>query len=138
MSDHSHLLRYLKKQHVLSVCASAEGELWCANCFYLFDEKRMAFWLMSDTQTRHGELMLRNARVAGTINGQPKRVALLRGVQYQGNIHLSDDAQALTAYQRRFPVAKKVVAPLWQLKISELKMTDNTLGFGSKIIWQRE
>ena len=137
MSDLSHLLRYLKKQHVLSICASAPEELWCANCYYLFDEAQMAFWLMSDTATRHGAMMLHNPQVAGTINGQPKSVQLLKGVQYRGHIRLSEDAQALSAYQRRFPVAKKVTAPLWQLTIDELKMTDNTLGFGKKISWQR-
>lgn len=137
MSDLSHLLRYLKKQHVLSLCTSDGDDLWCANCFYVFDETRMAFWLMTGPDTRHGALMLRNSRVAGTVNGQPKSVLLIKGVQYRGHGRLAEDEQALKAYQRRFPVAKKVTAPLWEIAIEELKMTDNALGFGSKIVWQR-
>ena len=137
MSDLSHLLRYLKKQHVLSLCTSDGDDLWCANCFYVFDEARMAFWLMTGTDTRHGALMLHNSRVAGTVNGQPKSVLLIKGVQYRGRGRLTEDEQALKAYQRRFPVAKKVTAPLWEIAIEELKMTDNALGFGSKIVWQR-
>lgn len=137
MSDLSHLLRYLKKQHVLSLCTSDGDDLWCANCFYVFDEARMAFWLMTGTDTRHGALMLHNSRVAGTVNGQPKSVLLIKGVQYRGQGRLTEDEQALKAYQRRFPVAKKVTAPLWEIAIEELKMTDNALGFGSKIVWQR-
>jgi len=137
LSDHSHLIRYLKKQHVLSLCASDGDALWCANCFYVFDEARMAFWLMTEADTRHGALMARHPRVAGTVNGQPKTVLLIKGVQYRGRIKLTDEAQALKAYQSRFPVAKKVTAPLWEITLDELKMTDNALGFGKKIVWQR-
>ncbi|XXN63762.1 YhbP family protein [Enterobacter ludwigii] len=140
MSDHAHLIRYLKKQHVLSLSATYGDELWCANCFYVFDSASMAFWIMTEPDTRHGALMLANPRVAGTVNGQPKSVLLIKGVQYRGVIQLlSDEREALArhAYQKRFPVAKKVTAPLWEITLDEVKMTDNALGFGKKIIWTR-
>ncbi|NIF22592.1 YhbP family protein [Candidatus Pantoea multigeneris] len=140
MSDHAHLIRYLKKQHVLSLCATHKGELWCANCFYIFDEGEMTFFLMTEPETRHGTLMMANLEVAGTVNGQPKTVLLIKGVQYRGVItRLEGDAEerARIRYQKRFPVARKVTAPLWALRVDELKMTDNALGFGKKISWQR-
>lgn len=140
MSDHSHLIRYLKKQHALSLCASNGDDLWCANCFYVFDETRMAFWLMTEPDTRHGSLMLANPRVAGTVNGQPKTVLLIKGVQYRGHIQQLTEEQeeaARRAYQKRFPIARKVKAPLWEITLEEVKMTDNALGFGKKIVWQR-
>lgn len=137
MSDQAWLIRYLKKQHVLSLCAGEGDDFWCANCFYVFDEARMAFWLMTEPNTRHGVLMRRNPRVAGTVNGQPKSVLLIKGVQYRGRIQLTQQERALKAYQQRFPVAKKVSAPLWEIMLDELKMTDNALGFGKKITWQR-
>jgi uncharacterized protein YhbP (UPF0306 family) len=141
VSDLAHLVRYLKKQHVLSLCCCADDDLWCANCYYVFDELRMAFWLMTESDTRHGLLAMKNNRVAGTINGQPKTVLLIKGVQYRGHIRpLSEEdaSEARTAYQRRFPVSRKVSAPLWEITLDELKMTDNALGFGKKIVWQRE
>ncbi|MDE1189758.1 MAG: YhbP family protein [Pantoea sp.] len=141
MSDHSHLIRYLKKQHALSLCATDGDDLWCANCFYVFDESRMVFWLMTEPDTRHGQLMQANPRVAGTVNGQPKTVLLIKGVQYRGHIQrLSDEAeqQARHAYQRRFPISRAVTAPLWEIVLEEVKMTDNALGFGKKIVWQRD
>ncbi|MDJ0036140.1 YhbP family protein [Pantoea allii] len=140
MSDLSHLVRYLKKQHVLSLCCCADNDLWCANCYYVFDESRMVFWLMTEPDTRHGLLAIKHHSVAGTINGQPKTVLLIKGVQYRGQIRqLSDEeaTEARTAYQRRFPVSRKVAAPLWEITLDELKMTDNALGFGKKIVWQR-
>jgi len=141
VSDHSHLVRYLKKQHVLSLCCHADGDLWCANCFYVFDEARMAFCLMTEADTRHGALLQVNPQVAGTVNGQPKTVLLIKGVQYRGTIALLDgeaEAQARRRYQTRFPVARKVSAPLWEIRLEEVKMTDNALGFGKKISWRRE
>lgn len=140
MSDHAHLIRYLKKQHVLSLCATDGKDMWSANCFYIFDAENMAFWLMSEPETRHGQLMLANPRVAGTVNGQPKTVLLIKGVQYAGRIQLlSGERETLArlAYQKRFPVAKKVSAPLWEIQLDEVKMTDNALGFGKKIVWTK-
>ena len=45
---------------------------------------------------------------------------------------------ARAAYQKRFPVSRKVSAPLWEIELDEVKMTDNALGFGKKIAWVRE
>lgn len=132
--------RYLKKQHVLSLCAGSAQELWCANCFYVFDQQRVALWIMTEPDSQHGELMQQQSQVAGTINGQPKSVLLIKGVQYCGQIsRLSGEPEVIAraAYCRRFPVAKKVSAPLWEIRLDKLKMTDNALGFGKKLLWQR-
>ncbi len=101
----------------------------------------MAFWIMTEPDTRHGELMLQNSQVAGTVNGQPRSVLLIKGVQYRGRItRLEEETEkvARAAYQKRFPVSRKVSAPLWEITLDEMKMTDNALGFGKKIAWQRE
>jgi uncharacterized protein len=133
--------RWLTKQHVVSWCVASEGELWCANAFFVYDADRVAFYLLSDTTTRHGQMTGTHAPVAGTVNGQPKTVALIRGVQFKGEIRLlegeeSDEKRAL--YNRRFPVARMLSAPVWEIRLDELKFTDNTLGFGKKLHWLRE
>ncbi|MFY2738459.1 YhbP family protein [Pseudocitrobacter faecalis] len=133
--------RWLTKQHVVSWCVAREGELWCANAFFVYDAERVAFYLLSDTTTRHGQMTGTRAPVAGTVNGQPKTVALIRGVQFKGEIRLlegeeSDEKRA--KYIRRFPVARMLSAPVWEIRLDELKFTDNTLGFGKKLHWLRE
>ncbi|MNF14966.1 hypothetical protein D3C80_2173750 [compost metagenome] len=52
---------------------------------------------------------------------------------------LSGDEEALARarYCKRFPIAKVMKAPVWQLNLQEVKMTDNTLGFGKKLHWAR-
>ncbi|MXP66422.1 YhbP family protein [Pantoea sp. Nvir] len=141
MSNHGHLVRYLKKQHVLSLCCHSASDLWCANCFYIFGEVRMVFWLMTEHHTRHGILLQSNSQVAGTVNSQPKTVLLIKGIQYSGTIvSLKGDTeeQVRRLYQKYFSVAHKVSAPLWEIRLDKIKMTDNSLGFGKKIFWQRE
>lgn len=133
--------RWLAKQHVVGWCVASEGELWCANAFYVYDPQRVAFYLLSEESTRHGQMTGKQAPVAGTVNGQPKTVALIRGVQFKGEIRLlegeeADEKRAL--YVCRFPVARMLPAPVWEIRLDELKFTDNTLGFGKKLHWLRD
>lgn len=133
--------RWLAKQHVVSWCVAKEGELWCANAFYVYDPQRVAFYLLSEETTRHGQMTGQQAPVAGTINSQPKTVALIRGVQFKGEIRLlsGEEAEEKRAlYVKRFPVARMLSAPVWELRLDELKFTDNTLGFGKKLHWLRD
>lgn len=132
---------YLAKNHVLTLCTTAESQLWCASCFYVFDPQQMALIIMSETHTRHAQLALINDRVAGTVAAQTKNIALIQGVQFRGQLKLLEGGQAVIAreqYIKRFPVAKLASAPVWILSLDELKMTDNKLGFGKKLYWQRK
>lgn len=133
--------RWLQKQHVVSWSVARDDELWAACAFYFYDSNKVAFYILSDENTRHARMSGSCAPVAGTVNGQPKTVALIRGVQFRGTIRLlaGDEAAAARArYNRRFPVARVLPAPVWEVRIDELKFTDNTLGFGKKLTWLRE
>ncbi|CBG91372.1 YhbP family protein [Citrobacter rodentium] len=133
--------RWLAKQHVVTWCVQHEGELWCANAFYIFDARKVAFYLLTEEKTRHAQMSGAQARVAGTVNGQPKTVALIRGVQFKGEIRRLEGEEsdaARSAYHRRFPVARALSAPVWEIRLDEIKFTDNTLGFGKKLHWLRQ
>jgi uncharacterized protein YhbP (UPF0306 family) len=99
----------------------------------------MSFIIMTETETRHGAMMLGHQRVSGTIAGQTRTVACIRGLQFRGTAHILDSAPTAerTMYCRRFPVARLSKAPIWRIDIDEGKMTDNTLGFGTKLVWTR-
>ncbi|EMD9037657.1 YhbP family protein [Salmonella enterica] len=133
--------RWLAKQHVVTWCVHHEGELWCANAFYLFDAQNVALYLLTDDKTRHAQMSGACASVAGTVNGQPKTVARIRGVQFKGEIRRLEGQKsdaARKAYLRRFPVARVLPAPVWEIRLDEIKFTDNTLGFGKKLHWLRD
>ncbi|MBG6240691.1 MAG: hypothetical protein EKE20_01215 [Candidatus Symbiopectobacterium sp. Dall1.0] len=133
--------RYMKKLHVLTLCVGRDSELWCASCFYTYDDNEVAFYIMTETSTRHGEMMRRYPAIAGTIAGQPKTVMLIKGVQFSGQALLLQGEEAVSArerYTQRFPIARGATSPVWRLRIDTLKMTDNTLGFGTKRHWHRD
>lgn len=132
--------RWMGRQRVVSYCVVHDAQPWCANAFYLYDPQTVALYLLSETTTRHGQMIGQQALVAGTISGQNKTVALIRGVQFAGEIRLLEGEEAQTRYLQycqRFPVARLHRAPVWELELRELKFTDNTLGFGTKLYWQR-
>lgn len=132
--------RWLGKQHVVSYCVANDQDIWCANAFYLYDAQDAVFYLLSDTQTRHGQISGARTRVAGTVSGQTNSVALIRGVQFKGELRLLEGEVSVGVrerYNRRFPVARTMLASAWGIRLDELKLTDNTLGFGKKVIWQR-
>lgn len=106
--------RYMKKLHVLTLCVGRDSELWCASCFYTYDENEVAFYIMTETSTRHGEMMLRYPAVAGTIAGQPKTVMLIKGVQFSAQALLLQGEDAVSArerYTQRFPIARGALHP---------------------------
>lgn len=97
--------RWLAKQHVVTWCVHHEGELWCANAFYLFDAQNVALYLLTDDKTRHAQMSGACAPVAGTVNGQPKTVARIRGVQFKGEIRRLEgqESEKLTFVASRSP-----------------------------------
>ena len=45
------------------------------------------------------------------------------------------DETARRAYLKRFPYAALAELTLWAIRPDYMKLTDNTLGFGKKLIW---
>lgn len=134
------IIRFIKKHHVLTLCTQSAEELWCANCFYVYDARDNALVFTSDTETRHGREMLENPQVAGSIVLETKIIGKIRGLQFQGKAHLpeGDELKRIkTLYLKRFPVAMLMKTQLWRLDITTAKYTDNRLGFGKKLHYRR-
>ncbi|MGS3108660.1 hypothetical protein AB2881_32060, partial [Escherichia coli] len=49
-----------------------------------------------------------------------------------------EEARMRQRYVKRFPVARMLSAPVWEIRPDEIKFTDNTLGFGKKLHWRRD
>lgn len=78
-----------------------------------------------------------NLHVAGTVALETNTVGKIQGIQFTGVMeHCSDGLEAL--YFKAFPYARIMNPTLWIIRLDEIKMTDNTLGFGKKISWKRE
>lgn len=134
------ILKFLKKHHVLTLATSLNNKVWCSSCFYAFDEKNMCFIFTSDTETQHAEQALKNPNVAGNIHLETKIIGKIRGIQFSGRTEIvkGDDLRlAKSKYLKRFPFAILAKTDIWVLYIDYIKMTDNSLGFGKKLKWNR-
>ena len=132
------IIKFIKKHHVLTLATiNSEGMPYVANCFYAYDNKRNRFVFTSDLTTRHGAEMAANGSVALSIVLETRIVGRVQGLQVTGKAHRGDD-EARKSYIKRFPYAAAADLELWMVEPTFMKLTDNTLGFGKKLIWQSE
>jgi uncharacterized protein YhbP (UPF0306 family) len=111
---------------------------WVAHAFYAWMADEKCFVFMNNPATRHGAEMVANSRVAAAIVLETRVVGRLQGVQIEGVVRMAGGDElvaARNAYLKRFPYAVAMEQPLWILAPSHIKFTDNTLGFGKKLIW---
>jgi uncharacterized protein len=134
----SRIIRFFRKHHVLTIATISGSEPWCANCFYVYLEEDNSLVFTSDYETRHGREFLINNLVAGSVVLETMVLGKIQGIQFQGIISEPGDdllSKSRKAYLMRFPVAALMDTRLWIVKLTYIKMTDNRLGFGKKLIW---
>jgi uncharacterized protein YhbP (UPF0306 family) len=132
------IIKFFRKHHVLTVATSSEQEPWCANCFYVYLEEENAIVFTTDADTRHGKEFLKNPLVAGSVVLETMRLGKIQGIQFQGVVSEPEGemlSKAKWAYLKKFPPAVLMDTYLWIVKLTLIKMTDNRLGFGKKILW---
>ena len=132
------IIDFIKRHHVLTLATvSSTGEPYCAACFYAYDKERNRLIFTSDDATRHAQDMLQNASVAIGITLETRVVWKVQGVQICGKAERGDEQDRLL-YIKRFPYAAVMPLHLWAVEPSFIKLTDNTLGFGKKLIWNSQ
>ena len=134
------VIRFFRKHHVLTIATSLGDEPWCANCFYVYLKEENLLIFTTDSNTRHGAEFLKNPMVAGSVVLETMIPGRIRGIQFQGLVSEAEGGlldRVRKAYLRRFPVASLMDTHLWIVKLTNIKMTDNRLGFGRKIIWSQ-
>jgi uncharacterized protein YhbP (UPF0306 family) len=134
-NDLETIYAFLAKHHVLTLATSDGLELSACNLFYAYDAEKISFVVASSDETQHIKNISKNQKVAGTVVLETKIVGKVEGVQFRGEFLELEDESLKKLYFRAFPYALAMNPKLWQIKISYFKLTDNTLGFGKKIIW---
>ena len=129
--------KFLKQKHLLSLAVMHENAPYACSCFYAYDENLKIFVIACDEDTTHIKAILANSSVSGTIALDTKIIGKIKGVQFLGNMKKANLNES-EIYFSKFPFAKAINPILWTIEISWIKFTDNTLGFGKKIIWERD
>lgn len=129
---------FLDKHHVLSLATSNGEELSVCSLFYAYDAEDSVFVVASSDDTLHVQNVLQNQNVAGSIVLETKTVGKIQGLQFRGTFTPLEEERLKKLYFKAFPYALAMNPKLWQIKIDYFKYTDNRLGFGKKLIWQRD
>lgn len=128
---------FMARHHVLTLAtATKNGEPYCAACFYAYDKSRNLIVFTSDDSTLHAQQMVENSSVAVAINLETRIVGKVQGIQICGTVRRGEEADK-SVYIKRFPYAAVAPLNIWVVEPTFMKLTDNTLGFGKKLIWNR-
>jgi len=126
---------FVHEHHVMSLATATPDEISVCSLFYAFNAQKLSFVVASSEATKHVEHSAKNSNIAGNILLETKIVGKIQGVQFRGNFVPLEDNELKIEYFKTFPYALALNPKLWQIKVNYFKMTDNTLGFGEKIIW---
>lgn len=135
------IVDFIKEHHVLTLATSIKNNPWCANCFYTYLEDENCFVFTSDDDTKHVQDVFLNKNVAGSVVLETSVVGKIQGIQFRGVMERPPGKlhrKVKKAYLKKFPFAALMNTSLWVLYLSYIKMTDNRLGFGKKLIWEKK
>jgi uncharacterized protein YhbP (UPF0306 family) len=133
------IVDFISQHHVLTLATCVENNPWCANCFYVWLEDENCFVFTTDNTTKHAQDAIQNQNVAGSVVLETSVVGKIRGIQFRGTMQIPENelaSKARFAYLKKFPFAVLMDTKLWIVKVNYIKMTDNRLGFGKKLIWE--
>ncbi len=122
-------------------CIDAAGMPWCFSCYFEWNDTEGLLYFKSSVDSRHASMLKENKAVAGTVLPDKLNKLLVQGVQFEGQVLDASSEQAKGAaafYHKKNPLALAIAGETWTVQINYLKMTDSTLGFGKKTVWERQ
>lgn len=132
----SRISEFLKEQSIAVVSVISNEKPHSFSCFYAFDEASCSLLFKSSSGTMHVEALKKNRFVSGCINSPDISVTSLKGIQFAGECTIASiEDEGARAYYKKHLIAKLKPGELWQIKLTWLKFTNNSLGFGSKLEW---
>lgn len=136
------IVKFIKRHHVMTLTTVEDNIPWSSNIFYVFDKDNCRLIFTSNPQTRHIVEALKNPVVACSIVLESRVIGRLQGAQISGVLHDAEldevkKAQCKSLFLKKFPYVALHLDHLWYVDIESAKYTDNTLGFGTKLLFQR-
>jgi len=129
------IAKFIDEHHVMSLATAGGEGLRVCSLFYAYDAQKLCFVVASDKNTQHIKNIHDNNIIAGNIVLETEKIGKIQGLQFQGKFFPLKDKALQKLYFKKFPYAVAMLPELWQIEVSDFKMTDNRLGFGKKLIW---
>ncbi|MCK6649327.1 MAG: pyridoxamine 5'-phosphate oxidase family protein [Bacteroidia bacterium] len=135
------IISFIKAQTALTFATVKDDIPYCATCYYAFIPEWNCLVIKSGPETQHIQQALVNNNIAGTIVPDKLLKTKVQGLQFQGTFIVPENdmlSDAKSAYYVKYPFAIAIPGELWVLDLTSLKFTDNTLGFGKKLKWNKQ
>ncbi len=134
------IINFINEHHVLTLATSVGNKPYVSNCFYIYLEDENMFVCTSDKTTKHIKDVEQNKFVGASIILETKQIGKIQGLQINGiMIEAKDDLlwKCKKRYLLKYPYAVLKLTTMWTIEINFAKLTDNRLGFGKKLIWEK-
>lgn len=130
---------FIAEHHVMNIATVENNQPYIAHCYYVFLEEENAFVFTSDKETKHAQQFIKNKNLAAGIALETKTIGKIRGLQITGIVEEAEGhwlSKSKKVYLKAYPFALLHLETMWILHVNFFKLTDNRLGFGTKIYWQ--
>jgi uncharacterized protein YhbP (UPF0306 family) len=134
--------KFITSQTCASICCiGLQTKLpYCFSCYYAFNSKEGLLFFKSSATTHHSILISKNPFVSGTILPDKLNSLAVVGIQFEGVMLAVNNpiaAQAFKQYHTKHPLSLAIAGNMWTIQLTHIKMTDSSLGFGKKSIWDK-
>ena len=127
---------FLAKHHLLSLATASDNHPQSASLFYAYDPETVTLVVASDIKTEHIQNVLTNPNVSGTVALETDVIGKIEGIQFTATMKMAQEQEG-ACYFKAFAYAKVMQPQLWLIRLERIKLTDNRLGFGKKLYWDR-
>jgi len=141
LTNEENIWSFLGDHHVLTLSTHSNSELWSAILFYVYNAENQSIFIMTPKETRHGEMMINNAKVSGTISDQVTDITQITGLQFSADVKIlagKAEAGARALYEKYFPVDENYKQLMWEIIFTEVKLIDHPAVYGAECFWNRE
>ncbi|EAJ6142811.1 hypothetical protein IDR50_000560 [Campylobacter lari] len=127
------IINFIHSQKLLSLSMlDDDGGVYCASCYYAFDDKNLALIFASEEHTKHIQLAYKTPKVAVNIALDTNIINLIKGVQIKALFQKATKEHEKIYYEK-FPFAKLAQACIFALNIRWAKYTDNKILLSKKL-----
>jgi uncharacterized protein YhbP (UPF0306 family) len=132
--------KFFKKHHVMHLSTGSAGELWSTPLFFVAHPEKMILYFVSSPETNHGSFLSLHSSVAFSVSRTTLNIASIQGVQGKGDCHPCKTDLGRKLFLKAFPMAAPWLFTqkdfiFYELEVTSLKATSNTMGFGHKFYW---
>ncbi|HCF64276.1 MAG TPA: hypothetical protein DEU93_09065 [Chitinophagaceae bacterium] len=127
---------YFKKHTVASICGvDSSGAPFIFSCFYVLQNNQLLF--KSNPNSNHIQCLYQQAKVGGTVIAQNGKALHFSGAQFEGEFTGAAEEHGIqtSPYYMRHPVARAIPGVVYAIRVTGVKLSENTLGMIRKHVW---